>query len=122
MVPCVRDIEENIILRNKHKRNTRMFQGVLVGVSRKFKGAKNFPSHSAAAAAADDDDDDDPTIAVVIAYRARNPRQGSFVPLVRLSWALSRQLYTSSYTNDARSSLVHSSVVQLRPTSERRSD
>ena len=57
MVPGVRDIEENIILRNKHKRNTRMFQGVLVGVSRKFKGAKNFPSN--AAAAPDDEDDDD---------------------------------------------------------------
>ena len=35
VVPCVRDIEENIILRNKHKRNTRMFQGVLVGVVKK---------------------------------------------------------------------------------------
>ena len=61
MVPCVRDIEENIILRNKHKRNTRMFQGVLVGVSRKFKGAKSFPSNAAAApddnVAAPDDDD-----------------------------------------------------------------
>ena len=59
MVPCVRDIEENIILRNKHKRNTRMFQGVLVGVSRKFKGAKNFPSNAAAAPDDDGDDDDD---------------------------------------------------------------
>ena len=59
MVPGVRDIEENIILRNKHKRNTRMFQGVLVGVSRKFKGAKNFPSNAAAAPDDDDGDHDD---------------------------------------------------------------
>ena len=36
-----------------------MFQGVLVGVSRKFKGAKNFPSNAAAAPDDDDGDHDD---------------------------------------------------------------